>query len=154
MANMIEPGRGVGGVRLGMTRDEVVAVCGSPIREYAEKPELVVVLDFGSLQVGLDPRLVHMITVREAEAGATSDGIRVGTPWLELVKTRGEPAYDVDETGSWVDAREPGIWYDIVGPLRPDEETLDPPHHQEHHYVRDPEAAFVRRIYVMRPKSG
>jgi hypothetical protein len=154
MSHLIEPGRAVGPIRLGMTRDEVVAMCGAPIREFGVRPDVVTTLDYGPLQVGLDPGLVHVLIVEDADAGATSDDIHVGTRWRELVKTRGEPTYDPDETGSWADASEPGIWYDIVGPLRPGEETLDPPYHQEVCNVRDPAAAFVRRIYVMRPKGG
>ena len=153
MTPSIEPGRSVGPVRLGMTRLEVLEVCGSPIRERGPNPDVLVILDFGPLSVGLVSGVANMLIVQEGQAGQTSDGIHVGTTWLDLVRSRGEPTYDADEMGSWVDAAEPGIWYDIVGPLWEGEETLDPPYHQEHLFVREPDRAFVRRMYVMSPGS-
>lgn len=151
MKHLIDPGRKVGPIRLGMTLEEVLTVCGPPIRERGPKPDDLVILDFGPLSVGLAHGVSNMLIVQDGDAGETWDGVHVGTTWRELVKTRGEPRYDIEEMGSWVDASEPGIWYDVASPLRRGEETIDPPYRGEHSYVRDPDLAFVRRIYVMSP---
>jgi hypothetical protein len=132
-----------------MTRDEVVEICGTPVRVRGSQPEVLTILDFGSVSVGLNGWLATMLIARDATAGETVDGIGVGATWARLLSIRGEPTYDAEETGSWVDASECGIWYDIARPLRAGEETSDPPFRSERLFVSDPESAFVRRIYVM-----
>jgi len=152
MIDRIEPGLAIGRLRLGMSREEVLAICGTPVRVRGRQPEALTILDFGLMRVGLNGWVATMLIAEDATAGETSDGIRVGASWARLVAIRGEPTYDAEETGSWVDALEPGIWYDIARPVQPGEETIDPPFRGERLFVEDPEHAFVRRIYVMAVK--
>jgi hypothetical protein len=152
MIDRIEPGLAIGRLRLGMSREEVLAICGTPVRVRGRQPEALTILDFGLMRVGLNGWVATMLIAEDATAGETSDGIAVGSSWARLVAVRGEPTYEIEETGSWVDALEPGIWYDIARPLQPGEETLDPPFGGEHQVIEDPEHAFVRRIYVMAVK--
>jgi hypothetical protein len=89
------------------------------------------------------------LIAEDATAGVTADGIAVGVSWERLVAVRGEPSYEPEELGLWVDARDAGICYDIARTLRPGEQTIDPPFAGEHLLIQDPHNAFVRRIYVV-----
>ena len=146
MTALIEPGQGVGIIRLGMDREAIVATCGHPTQERGD--DRVRLLDFVGLTVGLLDDATNMIVVESVDAGVTSDGIRVGASWSVLIGKRGVPVYD-EEAGAWEDVGQPGIWYDLARPLREDEKPRDQPFEGEYWEITDPGRAYVRGIYVM-----
>jgi L-threonylcarbamoyladenylate synthase len=150
--DVIEPGRSIGRLRLGMTRDEVLAICGDPILVSGPRPEESEGLDFAAVAVALSNGRVSGLIAQEPVGGQTADGIAVGVQWTHLSAVRGEPTYEPEELGLWVDARDPGIGYDIARPLQQGDETIDPPFKGVRGVVTDPEQAFVRRIFVWRVK--
>jgi hypothetical protein len=152
LGGLIQPGMSIGRLRLGMTRVEVEAILGSSSRVMGPRPEQVLMLEYPSVRVLLNFGVVANLIALNDLAGATTDGIAVGTSWRRLLAVRGEPVYEIDEAGAWIDALDPGMMYDIARPLKMGEQTLDPPYAGEYQVIVDPEHAFIRRIFIRHPK--
>lgn len=66
-----------------------------------------------------------MLIAESPAAGETTQGIRVGSTWTQLVEL-GDVEFD-EEDHLWRSAQQPGVWYQVVRAAHSYEAPLDPP---------------------------
>jgi hypothetical protein len=86
---LIEPGVGIGGVRGGMTAQEVIAELGEPAKTNGNR----LVYSQWGLWVGLgkDDGSVVNLQCRDTFAGHTKEGIGIGSSQEEIIQACGKP---------------------------------------------------------------
>jgi hypothetical protein len=86
---LIEPGVGIGGVRGGMTAQEVIAELGEPAKTNGNR----LVYSQWGLWVGLgkDDGSVVNLQCRDSFAGHTKEGIGIGSSQEEIIQAYGKP---------------------------------------------------------------
>lgn len=150
MKSQLVPGVSLSGIPLGATEAQTRAHLGEPQRVQT-KGERSTVLYYRGLHVTFRDDAALMLVADEPAIHETPEGIRVGTPWSELERILPDNVYDEDD-GLWYSPSMPGVWYQAARPAYDNEQPIDPPYVTGGYEVHD-ERAFVRRMFVMRPKD-
>jgi RNA polymerase sigma factor (sigma-70 family) len=115
---LIEPGVGVGKVKVGMTEDEVIAALGQPDRKQGEV--LIYDKEFGMSVVFNRQKIVGAVFCGGGVvfSGHTTEGLGIGTTREELIQKLGEPTSVEKDAGDptgeeRLDYQTPGLTFAI-----------------------------------------
>ncbi len=153
VANLLEspiiPAVEIAGVRIGDTRDQVLAKIGKPsfARPGLRKPIYRERLHYAGLSVALEEFKVFMVIAEVGYKGATKEGLRAGASWSELNQIYPNVAF-YETKMVWYVPGINGMSFSIVRPPHLHEIPAMIPYVDEEYQMVDPTGAFVYSISV------
>jgi len=147
----IVPSVSVGGVCLGDSKEAVLERLGAPLTTKQAEGD-VEFLEYGPITVCIEGGRAVELVAEQGYFGADPSGLRVGTPWAELLRIYPNVAPDEEEYEWYVPGLE-GMSLDIVRPPGREEQPMFTPWVDEWHWVQDPEHAFVLSIRIHKGRS-